>query len=245
MIGDEECKEMHKKAKPTLNVTGLVNQIKQLEEEINEVDQLLDDHSVPHVDVSYERLYNVQDIALEWRRVFSFIGVGPSADQLTSADLVAHMEHAATSNSSASMRAKIQNYEEVVKMLQGTKYEAYLYPAFLDPRKAFDVKFLGQVIGTGHRICVDGSGRELSRKRLNCWISPQIENENINGPMPLYVRPWMAEIFQTSSVLVFVSSHSSFASTSHEDIRIIAAEKTIVGLSTHYDETIWKELNVT
>jgi len=148
MIGDEECKEMHKKAKPTLNVTGLVNQIKQLEEEINEVDQLLDDHSVPHVDVSYEKLYNVQDIALEWRRVFSFIGVGPSADQLTSADLVAHMEHAATSNSSASMRAKIQNYEEVVKMLQGTKYEAYLHPAFLDPRKEFDENFVGQVFGT-------------------------------------------------------------------------------------------------
>lgn len=142
MTWDDACKERHKKAKPTLNVTVLVNQIKQLEEEINEVDQLLDDHSVPHVDVSYERLYSVQDIALEWRRVFSFIGVGPSVDQLTSADLVAHMEHAATSDSSAPLWAKIQNYEEVVETLRGTKYE------FLDPRKEFDDNFVGQVIGT-------------------------------------------------------------------------------------------------
>lgn len=50
------------------------------------------------MDDSYERLYSVQDIALELRRVFVFFGVGSSIDQLTSPDLVTNTEQAATSN---------------------------------------------------------------------------------------------------------------------------------------------------
>ena len=64
-----------------------------------------------------QELYSVRDIAIEWRRVFLFLGVGPSVDQITSPGLVAHMKHAATRNSSKSLQEKVRNYKEVAEML--------------------------------------------------------------------------------------------------------------------------------
>jgi hypothetical protein len=74
--------------------------------------------------VSYEKLYTSYDIAIEWKRLFIFLGVGPMNDQFTSKELIANMEHAATS--SLSCRDKVQNYDEVVNILHGTEYEKYL-----------------------------------------------------------------------------------------------------------------------
>ncbi|KAL3765000.1 hypothetical protein ACHAW5_001850 [Stephanodiscus triporus] len=127
-VGDDACLELHRNAKPTLRTSGgrLIALIDEIEEESNHADRLLDELRVPHIDVSYEELYFVRDIAIEWRRVFSFLGVGPSDDRLTSLELVSHMEHQATSNHSTSIQEKVQNYEEVTETLRGTKYDVYL-----------------------------------------------------------------------------------------------------------------------
>ena len=52
----------------------------------------------------------------------------------------------------------------------------------------------------------------------------------------------MAEVYQASSTVVYVSSHTSFASKSHGNLRIIAAK---AASSTNQFDTEWKELNVT
>jgi hypothetical protein len=128
-VGDDDCITKHKSAKPTLPTRKggrLINILESLEEETNHADQLLDEYNVPHIDVSYEKLYTSHDIAIEWKRLFTFLGVGPTSmnDQLTSKELIANMEHAATS--SLSFRDKVQNYDEVVNILHGTEYEKYL-----------------------------------------------------------------------------------------------------------------------
>ena len=53
-VGDDACLEHQKMAKPTLNISGLANSIKRLVEELKQVNQLLEKHNVPHVDVSYK-----------------------------------------------------------------------------------------------------------------------------------------------------------------------------------------------
>jgi hypothetical protein len=125
-VGDDACSESHRNAKPTLSTKKgrLMHLIDEIIEETNNADRLLGLHRVPHVDVSYERLYLVDDIAVEWRRLFSFLGVGLSDERLTSADLIARMEHQATSD--RSIRGKIRNYEEVEEILRGTEYEIFL-----------------------------------------------------------------------------------------------------------------------
>ena len=66
--------------------------------------------------MSYEKLYTSHDIAIEWKRLFTFLDVGPTSmnDQLTSKELIVNKEHAATC--SPSFRNKIQNYDEVVNI---------------------------------------------------------------------------------------------------------------------------------
>ena len=125
-VGDDDCLNKHKSAKPTLPTRKgrLINILENLEEETNHADRLLNECNVPHIDVSYEKLYTSYDIAIEWKRLFTFLGVGPMNDQLTSKELIANMEHAATS--SLSFRDKVQNYDEVVNILHGTEYEKYL-----------------------------------------------------------------------------------------------------------------------
>lgn len=68
--------------------------------------------------------------------------------------------------------------------------------------------------------------------------------DNVNGPMTLHVRPWMAEVYQASSVLVYVPSHTFLANTLHGDLQIIAAETTNAASSTNQFDAIWKKLNV-
>jgi hypothetical protein len=125
-VGDDACSESHRNAKPTLSTKEgrLIHLIDDIVDETDGADRLLDSHRVPHVDVSYERLYLVDDIAVEWRRLFSFLGVGPTDERLTSADLISRMEHQATSD--RSIRDKIRNYDEVEEILRGTEYEIFL-----------------------------------------------------------------------------------------------------------------------
>lgn len=80
-----------------------------------------------------------------------------------------------------------------------------------DPTKEFRVHLMDKVIGTGRRICKHRPDQELSIKQPDCLMTIHgHDSDNVNGPMPLRVRPWMAKVYQTSSVLVYVSSHTSF-----------------------------------
>ena len=109
--------------------------------------------------------------------------------------------------------------------------------AISNSSKTFHINLLGKPIGTGHRIYNNESDQDT-----DCWITIQRDMENVNGPMPLRIRPWMAEVYQASSTVVYVSSHTSFASKSHGNLRIIAAK---AASSTNQFDTEWKELNVT
>jgi hypothetical protein len=127
-VGDDQCLRQHQNkiiASPPKE--ELINSVVSVAMESKQADRLLTELLVPHVKVSYEKLYFDDDIAVEWRRLFSFLGVGPSDESLTSYDLRARMEHAPTSNHSVSLRDKLQNYEEVAETLRGTEYEIYLY----------------------------------------------------------------------------------------------------------------------
>lgn len=127
-VGDAACTELHQNAKPSLPTKGgrLVRLIHDIEEESNAAGRLLKELDVPHLNVRYEDLYFAADIAIEWRKVFAFLGVGPYDDTLTSSILTMRMEHQATSNHSTPIREKVQNYEEVEDALRGTEYEVFL-----------------------------------------------------------------------------------------------------------------------
>ena len=98
---------------------GLVRMIGEVAEESDRAGRLLGGLRVPHLDVRYEDLYFVPDIAVEWWRVFSFLGVRQSGGNLTSLDLSLRMEHQATSNHSTSIWEMVQNYKEAKVALQG------------------------------------------------------------------------------------------------------------------------------
>ncbi len=99
---------------------GLVRLIDEVAEESDCADRLLGELRVPHLDVRYKDMYFAPDIAVEWWRVFSFLGVvGQFGGKLMSLDLSLCMEHQTTSNHSTSIQEMVQNYKEVKEALQG------------------------------------------------------------------------------------------------------------------------------
>ncbi len=120
-VGHAACLESHRNARPMLPTErgGLVRLIGEVMEESACAGWLLGELRVPHLDVRYKDLYFAPDIAVEWWRVFSFLGVGQSGGNLTSLDLSLRMKHQATSNHSTSIREMVQNYKEVKEALQG------------------------------------------------------------------------------------------------------------------------------
>eukprot|EP00984_Skeletonema_dohrnii_P022070 scaffold11198_cov103-Skeletonema_dohrnii-CCMP3373.AAC.6 len=105
----------------------LYNHLESLHAHEDRVDKLLHEKNVPHVQVTYDRLYNVDgkggDIE-EWEKVFSFLGVGP-ASNLTREQLERGMKHAATHPPGHNMT--LANYDEVAGALEGTKFENLLH----------------------------------------------------------------------------------------------------------------------
>jgi hypothetical protein len=78
--------------------------------------------SVPHVQVSYEKLYH-QDNAEEWMQIFRFLGVGPGTGLTRQqVDDVAHEFTASPHH-----RESNYNYDEVEKVLKGTRFENLLH----------------------------------------------------------------------------------------------------------------------
>lgn len=123
--GDEDCMKRHIEAGtglvlPTDDLLDKLRTSNRLEEG---VDKLLDELGVPHVDVTYERLYYGGDDTSEWMRIFRFLGVGPG-EGLTRERLEGSMEHVATHH--PSRNATLANYAEVAEVLRGTEFEELL-----------------------------------------------------------------------------------------------------------------------
>jgi hypothetical protein len=125
-VGDVDCIEKHKKAMLGLEVPvdKLVDQLTTEHNEEERVDQLLLDLGVPHVKVSFEKLYYGEGIAQEWMNIFEFLGVGPS-DDLRVGTVEAVMEHAVIGNPFHNQT--LANYEEVQSALMGTQFERLLH----------------------------------------------------------------------------------------------------------------------
>jgi len=81
---------------------------------------------IPHVQVTYERLYYNGDDTSEWRKIFKFLGVGPAhSKDLTRRHLEGAMEHVATSIPMQNVTLK--NFDAVSKILKGTEFEGLLH----------------------------------------------------------------------------------------------------------------------
>jgi len=124
-LDDVKCLEEHKKFGTGLHVPieNLLKKLKQLHKIQKNSEEKLEDLRVPHIKVSYEKLFN-DDISKEWEKIFRFIGRGP-IHNLSKELLEKAMEHVATS--SPFHNVTILNYEEVRDILVGTSFEKLLH----------------------------------------------------------------------------------------------------------------------
>lgn len=103
----------------------LISLLKTLTKEENDVDKRLKAYGVPRISASFEKLYYSDD-ASEWKKVLQFLSP-KSAKRIGSiSDVRKAMTHQATSH--PSHRKTIRNFDEVRKILNGTKFEKLLRP---------------------------------------------------------------------------------------------------------------------
>ena len=123
--GDEECSHEHRQAgtNMTVPVDDALAYLESMTKEENDVDALLDKMNVPHVHVTYDKLYHDED-ANEWMKVFRFLGVGPTQG-LNRQQVNGAMAMEWTAN--AHHRDSVFNFEELAKALAGTDYEDLLH----------------------------------------------------------------------------------------------------------------------
>jgi len=107
--GEIDCIQGHLENKLTLPTENLLEELRASTKEEDEVDRLLEEIGVPHVKVSYDKLYYGSD-AEEWMRIFNLLGKGP-VEGLTHEQVMNAQEHVATHN--RSHEATLQNFEEV------------------------------------------------------------------------------------------------------------------------------------
>jgi len=100
----------------------LLAELRRRTAEEDNVDRLLEELGVPHIKVSFEKLYYSDD-AEEWLRLFRFLGTGPT-EGLTRNDVQDAMAHAATHNPQHNVT--LGNYHEVRELLMGTEFESLL-----------------------------------------------------------------------------------------------------------------------
>lgn len=124
MTGDVECLQKHKDMDSTLHLPTerLVDILQEMTREEDDVSALLLEMKVPHVNVSYEKLYHDED-AEEWMRIFRFLGVGP-AKHLTRQGVQKAMAHVDTSIQSH--EDTLSNFDTVREVLKGTQFEDLL-----------------------------------------------------------------------------------------------------------------------
>ena len=126
--GDQKClDEFMAQDEIVIPVDYIVHSLAKLVQDTNLAVQMMDEHKVKRLHVSYERLYyGVNDSDLcEWRELLSYVMEQPYND-LTRADIQAHMDFAATHPKSR--QESIGNYEEVEAALQATEFAPYLIP---------------------------------------------------------------------------------------------------------------------
>jgi len=128
MKGDSRCIEKGIKASTGLELPTdtLLDTLREYGTLENKVDELLKKMKIPHLQVTYERLYYNGDDTSEWRKIFKFLGVGPAnAKDLTRRHLEGAMEHVATSIPMQNVTLK--NFDAVSKILKGTEFEELLH----------------------------------------------------------------------------------------------------------------------
>lgn len=124
--GDEKCLKKHLKAGSniTVPIEDMIEYLETMSQDEDDVDALLDNMNVPHVHVTYERLYHKDSAADEWMKIFRFLGVGPS-EGLTLKQVSNAMGMEPTSH--ARHRDTIFNYNELKEALEGTEFENLLH----------------------------------------------------------------------------------------------------------------------
>ena len=124
--GDARCITQHLKAGKgmALPTQILLKKLTRLAEQEDKTDALLAELKVPHIQVTYERLYQAGNDTSEWTKIFKFLGVGP-ADGLSREQLEGAMKFAPTSK--PSHRTTLANFDEVSSVLKGTKFEGLLH----------------------------------------------------------------------------------------------------------------------
>ena len=125
IVGDKACLEKQLKAGKGVELPDhkIVELLKTLTAEENEVDKQLKEFGVPSVHASFEKLYYNND-PNEWKRIMHFVAGPVSARHLTIAKVRSSMKHASTTHPSHNVT--ISNYEEIVKLLRGTEFEKLL-----------------------------------------------------------------------------------------------------------------------
>lgn len=101
----------------------LVEELEKLDDMENRVDDLLKELDVPTIKVSFEKLFQSGDDVSEWKRIFTYLGVG-STSNLTSHD-IEQAGHAATSIPYHNVTLK--NYDGVKATLASSQFKTLLH----------------------------------------------------------------------------------------------------------------------
>lgn len=122
--GNTECIQRHQEALKSLVVPTdtLIEELEHWEHAKNQTIALLETYNVDLVHLQYENLYYGEN-ADEWNKALQHLGKAP-ARPLTRDDVMAHIEHVATTP--ASHAEKMANYDEVKAVLENTRYMKYL-----------------------------------------------------------------------------------------------------------------------
>lgn len=123
-VNQTDCIRLHKELSTgmILPLTNLLDWLRRHVKYEDAADSLLHELRVPHVKVSYEKLFMSNNVE-EWMRIFWFLGVGPSS-ALTLPQIEQVMMYGQTSNLSHNIT--LGNYNEVKALLEGTEFETYL-----------------------------------------------------------------------------------------------------------------------
>lgn len=121
---DEECLNAQLKAGIgiVLPTKKLVKELHHLHKMEQKTDEILEQYKVQTIHVSFEKLFSANGDTSEWRRIFDYLGVGPT--NFTHSD-IEHAGHAATSVPMHNVT--LSNYEEVREILTGTEFEVLLH----------------------------------------------------------------------------------------------------------------------
>jgi len=124
--GDEKCITKGIKASTGLElpIDNLLETLREYQTLEDKVDKMLKDMKIPHVQVTYEKLYYNGDDTSEWMKIFKLLGVGP-AKGLTRKQLEGAMEHVATH--APTQKATLKNFQNVSKLLEGTEFQSLLH----------------------------------------------------------------------------------------------------------------------